>query len=484
MDELSLIVGVMGFAVFAAIFHSAPRAMKTYLLVTASYAFYAFLFGGSVVLLAYVTAVSYGGMVAMGRPEFAQRRGTVFSVACILTLLPMFSFKLSAMPVFAGAASVLPDTLIGAFGISYFSFQAAGLLIDRFTGRHPETPGMIGHAAFVSFFPCVVSGPIQRASDVPQLFDGGTEFTAEDVLRGVQLIFFGVFLKVVLGDYLAGRIAPVFEAPDAVGSASSVIGVLIYPFQLYMDFQGYSLIAIGAGLILGLRLRLNFSQPFLSRTLAEFWRVWHISLTSWVRDYIFTPLMIAFRTRGTVGIAAASVISFSVICLWHHISAAMVVLGVTQGLMVAFVISTDAVRGHLYKRLGIPPFLVAIQAVAVTYVVIAFSLVLLRAADLGTAVSVYEQIFSSTQPFSWNILLHGATVVIDGAATALPGLVSIDVGVCLVILLVDGAAKYYGITYRSLPATARAAVYAVASLIILFTFYDGSQPLPFVYSEY
>lgn len=175
-------------------------------------------------------------------------------------------------------------------GISFYTFQTMSYTIDVYKGKMQPTKDFIGFAAFVSFFPQLVAGPIERASNLlPQILSKRT-FKYNKALEGVRLIMWGLFKKVVIADALAPSVDEIFNNYSTYPSQILIVGAVFFAFQIYCDFSGYSDIARGLAKFLGLELMVNFNFPYFSRSIAEFWRKWHISLSTWFRDYLYIPL--------------------------------------------------------------------------------------------------------------------------------------------------------------------------------------------------
>ena len=190
-------------------------------------------------------------------------------------------------------------------------------MIEVYRGKIVSTREFVSFATYVAFFPTIMSGPIDRPNSfIPQL-QSKRSFDSNLFVDGCRQILWGLFQKLVIADNLAGLINAVWsDIPNQSGSTLLIMAIL-YSFQLYTDFSGYSHMAIGVGKILGFRITKNFNNPYFSRNIAEFWRNWHISLTSWLTDYIFIPLNIKFRNLGNLGIILAIVINMVVVGLWH-----------------------------------------------------------------------------------------------------------------------------------------------------------------------
>jgi D-alanyl-lipoteichoic acid acyltransferase DltB (MBOAT superfamily) len=210
-------------------------------------------------------------------------------------------------------------------GISFYTFQTMSYSIDIFKGNLKPTKNFIDFAAFVSFFPQLVAGPIERASNLLPQISEKRVFDVNQAFLGLKLILFGLFKKVVIADSLAPVVNETFANYDTVPGTDLILGAVFFAGQIYGDFSGYSDIAIGLSLLLGFRLMKNFNFPYFSKNISEFWKRWHISLSSWFRDYLYIPLGGNRKgfTRAIINVA----IIFLVSGFWHGANWTFIVWG-------------------------------------------------------------------------------------------------------------------------------------------------------------
>ena len=223
--------------------------------------------------------------------------------------------------------------LIVPIGISFFTFKLISYVVEIYKNNIHSERDFVDFAAYIAFFPTIMSGPIDKANDfLPQLKTQRTWSNAM-VLDGCKRVLWGMFLKMCIADNLAMITDQAWMGYSSMSSSALLAAALLYPLQLYADFDGYSNMAIGVGKILGFNVTRNFNHPFLARNMAEYWRRWHMSLTSWITDYVFMPLNIAFREIGNWGIALAAIINLLVIGLWHGANWTYAVFGLYHGLL-------------------------------------------------------------------------------------------------------------------------------------------------------
>jgi alginate O-acetyltransferase complex protein AlgI len=327
------------FAVVVALHRSLPRAWRPALLLAASLLFYtAWIPAYTLLLLACIT-VNY---VFLRQILRGHRPRVFLALAIVYTLGLLAFFKYSAMAVRTvapvlessfGYHAQIPEILL-PLGISFYSFQILSVAIDAYRGIRPMDLSFARYALFVSFFPQLIAGPILRGSQLfPQLVSGGTP-SRELTQRGIWLITSGLFKKVVMADFLLAPFVDTIFGADGVGGATlHWIALYSFAFQIYFDFSGYTDMARGIGCLLGFELPLNFTEPYLARNPAEFWRCWHITLSVWLRDYLYIPL--GGNRFGRLVTYRNLLLTMMLGGLWHGASWNFVIWGGLHGLLLA-----------------------------------------------------------------------------------------------------------------------------------------------------
>ena len=311
---------------------------KCYLLLV-SYGIYLSWRPVAAVFLLAVTGISFLGAKVLERQE-GKRRATLSTVVVILTLLPLLCFKYANFinTSFEDALRLIGINLhlpgLNWFipvGISFFTFQALGYVFDVYRRNIPAENNLLNHALFVSFFPQIVSGPISKAAELTPQFNEERRFNFEDGIAGAKMIIWGMVFKFVVADRLELFAGAVFSTPDRYSGAICLIGAFLYSFQIYADFAGYSWMAIGTARMLGIKLIDNFRRPYLSISITDFWRRWHISLSRWLKDYVYIPLggnrCSKARTYWNI------LITFLVSGIWHGAAWTFILWGLLHGLV-------------------------------------------------------------------------------------------------------------------------------------------------------
>ena len=270
-------------------------------------------------------------------------------------LLPVFSFLL---PI----------------GLSFHTFQSMSYTLEVYGGNRKAEKHFGIFALYVMFYPQLVAGPIERPGHLIPQFRVHQSFDYTRVSRGLRRMLWGLFKKMVIADRLAVYVDPVFDQPHIYGGFPAVWAGLFYTFQIYCDFSGYCDIAIGAANVMGFELSENFRSPFFSRSVSEFWKRWHISLTSWLFDYVYKPISFLRRNWGSWGAVYAVMITFFLCGLWHGARVTFVVWGLLNGAALAFEILADRTGIKKWKtrnsaRLNLPSGLLTFLFVCMAFVV-------------------------------------------------------------------------------------------------------------------
>src|SRR5690554_7964 len=277
--------------------------------------------------------------------------------------------------------------VIFPLGISFFTFRLISYVIEVHRGKMEPTRDLVAFATYVAFFPTLMAGPIDRPNDfIPQL-KSARVFDYSLAMDGTRQILWGIFKKMVIADNMALFVGSVWGDLTGQNATTLLLAALVFPLQLYADFSGYSDMAIGVGKILGIRVAVNFRYPFFARNVAEYWRSWHMSLTSWVTDYVFMPLNVKFRGWGTTGLLLAIIINMVVIGIWHGANWTYAVFGLYHGLLFIPLVLTGSFakkKELTANRYGLPTGSDFTKMVG-TYLLVAFGLIIFNAPSVVQA---------------------------------------------------------------------------------------------------
>ena len=316
-----------------------PYKWRRYWLLAASYFFYMYWNPALIVLLLFSTVVDYCCSRGMEGAD-AGRRRLLLLVSIFVNLGLLFSFKyldffgktVNGLCALVGITYRVPAfNLILPVGISFYTFQTMSYTIDVYRGEIPAERDFVTFALYVTFFPQLVAGPIERAGALLPQLQAERNPSREDFAAGFQLLVSGFFRKVVIADLCGRFVDRVYGAEGAVEGAAVAVATVLFAVQIYCDFAGYSEIAAGSARLMGIRLMRNFDRPYLSGSIREFWRRWHISLSGWFTDYIYIPL--GGSRRGLKRQIFATLVVFAASGLWHGARWTFVLWGLFHGVL-------------------------------------------------------------------------------------------------------------------------------------------------------
>lgn len=351
-------------------------------------------------------------------------------------------------------------------GISFYTFSVLGYIIDIRINRIKPEKNFFAFLNYVFFFSKLLAGPIDRAQNFLPQSHHEKHINWENFSIGGKLIIWGFFQKLVIADRISIYVDTVYGNVGMHSGITIIVCLILYTFQIYADFSGYTDIARGIARILGYDLMENFRRPLLANSITEFWRRWHISLSSWVNDYIYTPLSLKYRNLGIYGIVIALFISFFIVGVWHGALWTFVLFGILQGIILTIEFLTRRKREKTFKKL--PYKFVHIAGTGVTFILIVLSLVFFRAPTFKTAVLIFERIAAPGEFFIGTVAIFLYSIA------------------GIVILLVrDIMMEYFkrdALKIRSRFYIIRSLPYALlVILILMFGVFDGGQ---FIYFKF
>lgn len=357
------------------------KGQNVFLLVS-SYVFYGWWDWRFLILIAFTSLTSYLSGLLIER-RWRPRTVSALNIVINLGILAYFKYCNFFLDGFHDLMSTLgipvmdggPLDIILPVGISFYTFQSLSYSIDVYRGKMPASHNPVRFFAFVSFFPQLVAGPIERASRLLPQFDAPRKFDFDKTLKGFYMLLYGLFLKIVIADRLAVFVDKAWSGIADVSGISATVAVLFFAFQLYIDFWAYSVIAKGVAAMLGFDLMTNFRRPYLSHTFKEFWKRWHISLTSWFMDYVYIPL--GGNRKGTARRILNVLVVFLLSGLWHGASWTFVAWGAINAL---FMLVLDGIL----RKTGKVPLLNPVMVTCLW----ALSLVFFRASTFPDALSM------------------------------------------------------------------------------------------------
>lgn len=385
------------FILYWLVFARSLNRQNLFLLVV-SYVFYAWWDWRFLSLIALSTVVDYIVGLQLAKTAVPRRRKVLLwvSLGVNIGLLGFFKYYnffvdswLDAWAALGVPMHASTLQLILPVGISFYTFQTLSYTLDVYRNKIAPTGNLIQFAAFVSFFPQLVAGPIERAAHLLPQFQKARTFDSSFAMSGVYLVVWGLFKKMVLADNCAFFVNQLFDASGQYSAAELFLGTLLFAFQIYGDFSGYSDIAIGVARLFGFSLMTNFLFPYFSRDIAEFWRRWHISLSTWFRDYLYIPLG---GSRGSRPLVARNVfLVFLISGLWHGANWTFVVWGGMHALLFMPLLLLHRHRRHVG---AVPLQWRAVPKIMGTFVLVCLSWIFFRADSITQAFGIVKRIVS------------------------------------------------------------------------------------------
>lgn len=462
-----------------------PRQFRWIPLVIASYIFYMAFKASYGLLLFAITLIDYCAGLAMGADSNEARRRLYLVLSICANLSILFYFKyfnffftsLHDALSLVGVSSSFPLlSIILPIGISFHIFQSMSYTIEVYRRKFEPVRHFGKFALYVCFFPQLAAGPIERPQGLLKQILEGRKFSLERAQSGARLMMWGFFKKMVVADNLAMAVTAVYANPSAYPGPSLAIATIFFAYQIYCDFSGYTDIARGAARIFGYELMINFNRPFHAISLTDFWNRWHISLTSWLREYLYQPLVFSGKRITQARIYTSLFVTLVLIGLWHGANWTYVVFGVLHGMYLV----VGGLTARWRAKLRTPVFLKQITVFALVCVTYVF----FRSPSLETAFSIFAGLPNGIVSFVTSLSsLQGFSHVVLMDAPLQATLVGI-LGVAVVELVEALQARgILSLTFRRSPEPVRIVLYAttISVILLLGTYSTGAQ---FIYFQF
>lgn len=400
---------VIFFTIVAVLYYLLPQRFKWLWLLLSSTFFYLSSNHSNILVPIFIILISFVGGILIENASSAKKANFFFVSSMlantgILVLFKYTNFFTTSIFDFINFINIRffhsTETLsnnwilniIAPLGISYITFQALGYLIEIKRGTNKAERNLGHFSTYIMFFPKLLSGPVERAHHfLPQL-KNLKSFDYNYAVSGLKLIAWGLFKKVVIADRLGIFVNAIFGNVHDYNGITLIFGCIFSSTQLYADFSGYTDMALGLAKILGFDLMQNFNLPFSARSITEFWRKWHISLSTWFADYFYNPIAIRRRNWGKWSVMYASMLTFIVLGLWHGANWTYVVFGASHGLMLTIEFFTKKIRKKM--RQGVPAFINDGLGYLFTFCFFNCSLIFFRARNMSDAVYFIGHLFS------------------------------------------------------------------------------------------
>ena len=384
------------------VFYITPVRYRNYILIIASLIFYMYVKVSYVLIILSIITANYfiGIKIGTAVDKILKTRYLYLSLLINIGILVYFkywnSFVDSYFDLFGNnimKSNYLLTEVILPLGLSYYIFQTIGYIIDIFRGSLKAEKDFMKFCLFTLFFPKLLVGPIERAKNLLPQIASDHEFIKENIIEGSKLILWGIFKKIVVAERISLYVDTVYANLSFHNSSTFYLATLLYPIQVYADFSGYTDIAIGSAKLFGYNLMDNFNRPLFAKNVSDFWRRWHISLSSWVADYIYKPITFKRRDWGNIGTFYALLVSFVVIGVWHGASWNFVVFGIIQASAIIFEVLTKSIRKKISLKLT--GSIYNVISIILTFLFFSFSLIFFRTTTLDNAANIVNIIFSA-----------------------------------------------------------------------------------------
>ncbi|MDE2142421.1 MAG: MBOAT family protein [Elusimicrobia bacterium] len=389
------------FSIVLAAYYSVAHRFRWMLLLLASCYFYMVFIPKYILILFALILIDYtAGLLIEGSAGTRRRTMLVVSLVANIGMLAFYKYfnflndNLTALLSMLHLANPATDlNILLPIGLSFHTFQSMSYTIEVYRGNQRAERHLGFYAVYVLFFPQLVAGPIERPQNLLHQFRQEAFFDYARVTDGLKLMLWGFFKKVVIADRLTVLVDRVYSAPGAHNGSELALATYFFAFQIYCDFSGYSDIAIGAAQTLGIGLMNNFNRPYFSKNVSEFWKRWHISLSTWFKDYLYIPL--GGNRTGRARWCFNLFVTFLVSGLWHGANWTYLLWGAIHGSYLIFAIATRDFRERIarWTRLESHPELRKLFQVFVTFHLVAFAWIAFRARSISDAVLVVRRIF-------------------------------------------------------------------------------------------
>jgi D-alanyl-lipoteichoic acid acyltransferase DltB (MBOAT superfamily) len=455
---------------------------QNFLIVIASYVFYGWWDWRFLSLIIFSTIVDYSIALALRKEEEERKRKLLLWTSMLVNLGFLGVFKyynffaenfVTAFTFFGG--NIQPNTLniILPVGISFYTFQTMSYTIDVYRRKLEPTIDFIAFSAFVSFFPQLVAGPIERATNLLPQFYRKRKFEYSKALDGLRQILWGLFKKVVIADNCAHYANDIFNNYQDYNGSTLTLGAIFFAFQIYGDFSGYSDIAIGTSRLFGFNLKQNFAFPYFSRDIAEFWRRWHISLSTWFRDYLYIPL--GGSRGGTWMKVRNTFIIFIISGFWHGANWTFVIWGALNAIYFLPLLLSNKNRTHLgtVAEGKMIPSLKELLQMGLTFGLTCIAWVFFRAENINEALFYLRSIFSET--------IFERPSITPGLILAVPTFIYL-----VIFLIIEwlGRKEEYSLSVtKNLGRTVQWTTLLVVAILVIENVYTGESQ-EFIYFDF
>jgi len=391
---------VIFFIAVTSAFFALPHRFRWLLLLAASCYFYMAFVPIYILILFFTIVVDYFAGILLEDAKEKNKKpyliASLFANIGVLAIFKYYNFINENITQLLGAFSFsnpIPYLkILLPIGLSFHTFQAMSYTIEVYRGNHKAERNFGIYALYVMFYPQLVAGPIERPQNILHQFHQEQFFNYDRVASGLRLMAWGFFKKIVVADRLAIIVDTVYKDPESHTGKTILIAIVCFAFQIFSDFSAYSDIAIGSARVMGYDLMKNFNNPFVSKNVTEFWRRWHISLSTWFNDYLFTPFIVSKRDWGKWAVVGGLFLTFFLSGIWHGAGWTFVIYGVMHGLATIYEFLTKKSRKKVSKKM--PRFLYDNISMVLTFLFVSISWIFFRAETIHKAFYVLTHLFT------------------------------------------------------------------------------------------
>lgn len=442
-----------------------------------------------ILLILFSTAINYYLSLKINEEKDINKKKLYLNIALFVSLGILFLFKY---------LTLINETFISIFsyvnikytfstidillpmGISFYTFQTLSYTIDVYRGTIKPEKGLLKLTLFVTFFPQLVAGPIERFDRLMPQFFGKRRFILARAVDGVQIMILGYFKKVVIADRLSIAVNTVYNNPQNYLGLHFVIATILFAFQIYCDFSAYSEIALGCAKVLGIELMENFQRPYFSKSIKEFWRRWHISLSIWFKDYLYIPL--GGNRLGITRKYFNMFITFLASGLWHGANWTFVIWGMLHGIYQVIGDITAEVRKKILKAIGLEnTYFLKLVQILITFTLVCFAWIFFRANSITDAIYIIKNLFNDI--YNWFSIRYVYDTVTNMGLSLLEFIISI-LSILILIILEFCSRKeslYLRLNRGSIIVKGGFYIFLVIIILTMGVYHNASQ---FIYFQF
>lgn len=414
---------VLFFIVVTTLYFMLPHKYRWMLLLGSSCYFYMVFVPVYILILGFTIVIDYFAGIFLEETHGRKRKyWLIASLIANIGVLAVFKYynflndNLSVLLNSIGYENHIPHLgILLPIGLSFHTFQAMSYTIEVYRGNQKAERHFGIYSLYVMFYPQLVAGPIERPQNLLHQFYEKHEFDINRIIEGLKMMIYGLFMKLVIADRLAIYVNTVYNNADQHGGKTLALATILFAFQIYCDFAGYSNIAIGAAKVMGFKLMTNFNRPYFSRSISEFWKRWHISLSTWFKDYLYISLG---GNRVSIPRWYFNLfIVFTISGLWHGANWTYIIWGAINGFYLVFAIFSEKWRSRINTALGITrlPRLNQALQIVITFILTCFAWIFFRANNLDDAMHITRSILAFNGPVfkqDWQQLAYGISAIV------------------------------------------------------------------------